>query len=141
MNNEIIEYIKSNPRNKIVFHRYLMEDMLSLNIGQELAKQINNFPNDSRFTLKAKSKLEEIIINAVFKHNELGNTIAIHNFGILFEPSLKLDFHNFIDNLSKTNSLFIKWDGEFDNENIYFLTKNEGLKVNLKNLSHIHYEI
>ena len=57
------------------------------------------------------------------------------------ESSDLLDFYSFIDNLSKTNCLFIEWEGETDKENLYFLTKSNGIKINIKNLSNIQYEI
>jgi hypothetical protein len=141
LGNLIINYLKSNSRNKIVIHRNPIANLNPIDIGLELAKQIEVLTNDNRFTLKAKSKLDELISHSIHKHHQFGDTISIKNVGILFEPSLKFDFYSLIDNLSKTNCLFLQWDGETDKENLYFLTKSNGIKINIKNLSNIQYEI
>lgn len=138
---QILDYLKSNPRNKIIIHKNPIDNLNTIDIGLELAKQIQGLTSDIRFTLKTKSKLEEIINNSIHRHQQFGDSISIKNVGILFEPSLKFDFYSFIDNFSKTNSLFIQWEGETDKENLYFLTKSKGVKINIKNLSNIQYEI
>lgn len=138
---KIFDYLKSNSRNRIVFHKNPIENLKTIDIGVELAKRIQDLTTDSRFTLKTKSILDEIINNSIYSHHEFGNTISIKNVGILFEPSLKFDFYSFIDNLSKSNSLFIQWDGETDKENLYFLTKSKGIKININNISNLKYEI
>lgn len=138
---KILDYLKSNPRNKIVILKNPIDSLNTIDIGLEFAKQIQDLTSDNRFTLKAKSRLDELINNSIHKHQQFGDSISIKNLGILFEPSLKFDFYSFIDNLSKINSLFIQWEGETDNENLYFLTKSKGVKINIKNLSNIQYEI
>lgn len=138
---KILDYLKSNSRNKIVIHRNPIDILNTIDIGLELAKQIEVLTNDNRFTLKVKSILDELISHSIYRNHQFGDTISIKNVGILFEPSLKFDFYSFIDNLSKTNCLFIQWDGETDKENLYFLTKSNGIKINIKNLSNIQYEI
>jgi len=50
---------------------------------------------------------------------------------------LKLDFFAILDKYSRSNLLFIKWEGEIDEENLYFLSKIKGEKINIKNLSYI----
>lgn len=137
----IVNYLKSNSRNKIVIHRCQFDSLKTLDVGFELSKQIEELTNDSRFTLKVKSKLDELINNSVYNHDQFGEIISIKNLGILFEPNLKIDFHSFIDNLSKTNCLFLQWDGEIEKENLYFLTKTKGITINIKNLSNLQYEI
>lgn len=141
MDIKILDYLKSNSRNKIVIHRNPIDVLNTIDIGLELAKQIEVLTDDNRFTLKAKSKLDELISHSIYRNHQFGDTISIKNVGILFESSLKFDFYSFIDNLSKTNCLFIQWDGETDKENLYFLTKSNGIKINIKNLSNIQYEI
>lgn len=141
MKDSILDYLKTHSRNKIIIHRNEFDELETINIGLELAKHIEYLTNDNRFSLKAKSKLDELISHSIHKHHLFGDTISIKNVGILFEPSLKFDFYSFIDSLSKTNCLFIQWDGETDKENLYFLTKSKGIRINIKNLSNIQYEI
>ena len=139
MDIKILDYLKSNYRNKIIIHRNPFDILKT--IGVELLKQIEVLTTDNRFTLKAKSILDELINHSIYRHHQFGDTISIKNVGILFEPSLKFDFYSYNHNLSKTNCLFIQWDGESDKENLYFLTKSKGITINIKNLSNLQYEI
>lgn len=141
MENLIVNYLKSNSRNKIVIHRNQIDNINTVDIGVELSKLIKELTTDNRFTLKSKSKLDEFVNLSIYNHHQFGDIISIKNLGILFEPGLKIDFLSFIDNISKSNCLFIKWDGEVDEENLYFLTRSKGIKINIKNLSNIQYEI
>lgn len=141
MENLIVNYLKSNSRNKIVIHRNQIDNINTIDIGVELSKLIKELTTDNRFTLKSKAKLDELINLSIYNHHQFGDIISIKNLGILFEPGLKIDFLSFIDNISKSNCLFIKWDGEVDEENLYFLTRSKGIKINIKNLSNLQYEI
>ena len=141
MENLIVNYLKSNSRNKIVIHRNQIDNINTIDIGIELSKLIKELTTDNRFTLKSKAKLDELINLSIYNHHQFGDIISIKNLGILFEPGLKIDFLSFIDNISKSNCLFIKWDGEVDEENLYFLTRSKGIKINIKNLSNLQYEI
>ena len=62
---------------------------------------------------------------------------ALSNIGILIEPELKQDLTRLMEKHSNGNVLFIKWDGEIDQDNLYFLSKEKGIKINIKNLSQI----
>ena len=61
METVIVNYLKSNSRNKIVIHRCQFDSLKTLDVGFELSKQIEELTNDSRFTLKVKSKLSPIL--------------------------------------------------------------------------------
>ena len=134
---KILDYLKSNSRNKIVIHKNPIENMQTIDIGFEFAKQIQDLTDDNRFTLKAKSILDKLINNAIYYHSDYGNIMSIKNLGILFEKELNFDFINFIENFSKSTPTFIKWQGDYDSENLYFLSKEAGTTLNIKNLSHI----
>ena len=137
MGEEIISYIKNQSRNKIVIHKEIIPEIKSLNVGSSLSKLINNISKNERFTLKAKSKLEEFLINSTTDYVKFGKVLSIYNLGILFEPELKIDFLSLIDKYSKNNTLFIQWEGETENNKLFFLSKLEGIEINIKNLSHI----
>ena len=137
MEEKIISYIKNQSRNKIVFCKEFIPDIQSLNVGSSISKLINNISKNERFALIAKSKLEELLINSTTDNVKFGKVLFIYNLGILFEPELKLNFLALIDKYSKNNTLFILWDGEIENDNLYFLSKHKGEKINIKNLSHI----
>ena len=89
MENLIINYLKSNSRNKIVIHRNPIVNLNPIDIGLQLAKQIEVLTNDNRFTLKAKAKLDELIKHSIYRNHQFGDTISIKNVGILFENKRK----------------------------------------------------
>lgn len=87
--------------------------------------------------MRASAELDSLLNSNIHQHFLYGKYLSIDNIGILFEPELKIDFARLLENYSQNNILFLKWEGEIDNENIYFLTKQKGTKISIKNLSHI----
>ncbi len=133
----ISDYSNSQARNKIVFHRNEIADIHTINIGRWISEVIFNFKDLEKIPMRVLNELELSLIASMTKHDQYGNYISIENPGILFEKDLKLDFSRVLDNYSQNNVLFVKWEGEIDSDNIYFLSKEAGIKINLKNLSHI----
>ncbi len=133
----ISDYSNSQARNKIVFHRDEIADIHTINIGRRISEVIFNFKDLEKIPMRVLNELELSLIASLTKHDQYGNYISIENPGILFEKDLKLDFSRVLDNYSQNNVLFVKWEGEIDSDNIYFLSKEAGIKINLKNLSHI----
>jgi hypothetical protein len=87
--------------------------------------------------MRVSSELDRVLNAAISNHDVFGKYLSIENLGILFESELKIDFNRLLVSFSQNNVLFIKWEGEFDTENVYFLTTENGIKINIKNLSHI----
>ena len=83
--------------------------------------------------MRAKEVLGNIFDSNLSDSDILGKHLAIQNLGVLFEPELKIDFLSLIDKYSRTNALFMQWDGEIENDTLYFLTKEKGKKINIKN--------
>lgn len=141
MNKPIVEkiarYSHSLSRNKIVFHREPITGISSIDIGKLLSEAIFNLKDKEKLSMKASMKLDNILQSSITNHTELGDYLAITNLGILFEPEIKLNFSWVLENYSQNNLLFVQWEGEIESNNIFFLTKKEGLKINLNNLSHI----
>jgi hypothetical protein len=135
--NKIADYVKSQSRNKIIFHSHEISDILTINIGLSISETIYSFQNQEKISIRVSSELDEILNKAIFNNDVFGRYISIENLGILFEPDLKLDFTRLLEKFSQNNVLFVKWDGEIGTDNIYFLTKENGIKINIKNLSHI----
>lgn len=136
-NKHITSYITNESRNKIVIHKEDIHDITQLNVGCKLALELKNISINRHFALKAKSKLHELLTNSIEYHSKYGSILSIYNLGILFEPELKIDFLVLIDNYSKDHSLFIKWDGEIEDNKLFFLTKKNGIEIDISNLSHI----
>jgi hypothetical protein len=137
INQAIAYYIKSQSRNKIIFYSQDISALQSVNVGLRISESIYNLNEPGRIAMRVLSELDGILNAASYQHDVFGRYLSIENIGVLFEPELKLDFANLLDNYSQNNVLFVKWEGEIDAENIYFLTKENGIKINIKNLSHI----
>lgn len=141
MNNAIIDtirsYANSQSRNKIVFHRNEIPDITTIDLGLNLATSIYNFQETGKVSMIVTAELSKILSSAVRQHQEFGKYLSVENPGILLEPALKIDFRRFLDSYSQNNLLFVKWEGETDADNIYFLTKERGININIQNLSHI----
>ena len=133
----IRSYANSQSRNKIVFHRNEIQDITTIDLGLSLANSIYNFQETSNVSMMVIAELSKILGSAVSQHQEFGKYLSVENTGILLEPALKIDFRRFMDSYSQNNLLFVKWEGETDADNIYFLTKERGININIQNLSHI----
>ncbi len=136
-NNHITEYLASQSRNKIVFFSENIPGIEPINIGFLLSEAIFNLKEADKISLRANQALETILHNATHNHPLYRKILAIENIGILFEPELKTDFTLLLDRYSQNNALFVHWRGEIDREHLYFLTNEHGIKINIKNLSHI----
>lgn len=82
--------------------------------------------------MRVSSELDRILNTAISYHNLFGSYLWIENIGVLFEPELKLDFTRMLDSYSQNNLLLVKWEGEIVSDNTYFLTKENGIKTNIK---------
>lgn len=135
--NLIKDYIKSQTRNKVIFHSQDISNLISVNVGLRISESIYNFKEPGRIPMRVSSELDRILNAAISNHDLFGKYLSIENLGILFEPELKIDFNRLLDSYSQNNALFVEWEGEIDADNIYFLTKENGININIQNLSHI----
>jgi hypothetical protein len=129
--------LKSQSRNKIVFYKDNIFDFSAIDIGKLLAQAIYNLKEESKLPMKVSRELDLILNEAIIEHKSYGRILVISNIGILLEPDLKQDFNRILENYSNNNTLFVHWNGDIDEEYLYFLTKEQGKKYNIKNLSHI----
>ena len=113
----------------------------SIDIGMELSKKMKEFTRHKRLSMKAKDVLDELMNGSVKKDERLGRYIAIKNLGILFEPELKINFEYFLKTYSSEITLIIVWPGVIKSNNIFFLTEEEGIKIDLTNLTYTRYEV
>ena len=129
---DIGSYLNAQSRNKIVFHSEILDGIKSVDIGKNLASAIEFVIVDNKFSMNVSKLLEQLLTSSIVTHEIFGKVLAITNLGILLEPELKLDIIKLFENYSNTNVLFIHWEGEILEESIYFLTKNNGVKINIK---------
>lgn len=137
MKEEVLKYLNSQTRNKVVFHSTPIDNISPNNIGLLLAEAIKGIIDDSRLSLKVSMHIDEILTSCKESHPEFGEIIALENVGILLEANLKQDFGNLMRKYSDTSNLFIDWKGIIEKDHLYFLTKESGKKIDIKNLSHI----
>ena len=137
MMKEIVDFINSQPRNKIIIYTDDLDELEPIDVGKCISAEIYTMLDDKRLSLKAKMKIEEFFSNNMVNHSLYGQSLTISNLGILLESDLKIDIVKLFDNFSINNLLFIKWDGEIEENNLYFLSKQDGIKISIKNLSHI----
>ncbi len=133
----VLNYIKSQPRNKIVFYKQDVLGVKSIDVGKKLSHEIKSISADAKIGMKSLIILDELFTSSISNNSGYGKYLAIHNLGILFEPELKTDFAQILDKYSSLNTLFVKWKGEIEDGILYFLTKEKGQKIDIKNLSHI----
>lgn len=135
--NILSNYLDSITRNKIIFFKEDIPGIDPINLGNKVAGSISKIINDKRLSFKAKHIIEDVLSSNLIKHDKYGELLAISNIGILFEPDLKIDIISLFNRFSSGTPLFIKWDGEIDSENLFFLSNQNGIKLTLNTISHI----
>jgi len=135
---KIVSFLNSYPRNRLIVSKNLfnLEEINWMDIGKLLAFELGN-TDKRKIVFKINQLLDDIIVKNKTQHEEFSETIAIENIGILLEPELKFNFEKFLNDYSQNNALILKWDGEIDTNQLYFLTKNDNHKIDLNNISHI----
>lgn len=108
----------------------------SLDIGFELAKKLKNVETEPKLPLIANSKVHELIEESIIKDDKHGDVYSIKNIGILFEPELKIDFVSLCKKYSRGSTFIIEQQGEIDDKNLYFLTRENGRKIELTDLNY-----
>lgn len=129
-------FVSTKSRNKIVFHNQDL-GFETLDLGYVLSEEIVGLSQTKHFALRIKTILERILAEHITEHPEIGKILSLSNFGILFEKELKIDFRALLENLSLNNLLMVKWEGEIIDNKLYFLSKEEGVEVDVKNLNYI----
>lgn len=133
----ILNYLETNARNKIIFYQNDIPGIEPIDIGKEVSERISTIVNDGKLSFKAKLIIDEIQKSSIANHEIYGTHIAISNIGILFEPDLKIDIIRLFERFSYDNALFVKWYGEIESGTLFFLSKQSGIKLEFKTISHI----
>jgi|LSQX01.3.fsa_nt_gb hypothetical protein len=134
---QIIQYLKSATRNKVVLTRDKINGIEYLNVGKELAEILYGYSDRSRIGLKANDELKKILASSEVNHPDYGKVIAISNVGILFDPMLNFNVPDLLSYHSQNNLLIIEWKGEITDNSVYFLTKEKGVEINISHLKPI----
>lgn len=137
MTKAIHEFIGSGSRHKLIVCSTELDGLSYTDIGKSLSLKIKSESTASKISLIAQSELEKIMNDSTRENSVLGAYIAIKNLGILLEPNLKLDITAFFSRYSTSNPLFIHWEGDMKQNKLHFLTAENGVTINLDNISHI----
>ena len=137
MSQPIFDFLKNNPRNKIVVSARKIENLNYLDIGKALSQRLIGVKSNKNFALAAKSMLNDLLSESVYDHQIYQQVLSLTNVGILLEPELKLDFLSLINNFSRENAVFLHWNGEIESNKIYFLSSQNGIPIDLTNLTHL----
>lgn len=135
--NRVEGFIKGASRNKLIITKSKVEKINWLDIGKLFSTKVESFLEDRMLSLKALTALYDIIESNITKSDRYGDYVAIYNLGILFETELNIDILTLLDKYSRNTTLFIYWEGEINNDSLYFLKEVNGHEINIKNLSHI----
>jgi len=134
MNSKVLA--KSNASRLIFIRDHYKAISSSLDIGLELANELKNIEIGPKLPLVANKILHELLEENLIKDDYLGEIYSIKNIGILFEPELKIDFVSLCRKYSRDSNFIIEHQGDIDDENLYFLTKENGKKIELTDLNY-----
>lgn len=128
---------KSSARNKLIIHKESISSLKTVNLGLEISKKLHTLEGKNYSSQLVFQITDDILDANETTHPALGKYLAIHNLGILFEPSIKINIANLLDRKSQNNLLFIFWPGDIEKNNLYFMTKKNGIKTDISSISHI----
>lgn len=123
MRERIAQFLKYQPRNKLVFTPLLDSCLHSVDVGYELSTLIQQDLNSPQLSLIAEDKLYSIIRNFTKSDDTIGEYVALSNWGILFEPELKLNLLSLLDSYSKSRTVILVNCGEGNNEDFYLVNR------------------
>lgn len=134
MREKIAQFLKYCPRNKVIFTPKIDPCLKVVDVGYELSCTIKDDLDSPHLPMIAEDALNSIIRNAI-KHDEIiGDYVAITNWGILFEPILKLSLDSLFDSYSKSNTLILVDCGQADYEKFHLVNKNSNVTFPIGNL-------
>ena len=138
LNQHIIEFLDTAPKNRVVFCN---QSEGAVDLGEELSSLIKPHLEHKRLSMKTKDLIDELVQTNTKSSDEIGKYIAIKNLGMIFEPELKINFEHFLKTYSSDITIIIQWQGELSSNHLFFLSKAEGIKADLKNLTYTNYEV
>lgn len=133
----IISYLNGSSRNKLVISSEKIPGVNYMNVGKSLSNLLANSEQKSWNSMMIKSKISIMFTKSIEDHSEYGSILSIENIGILLESEVQINFRHFLEQYSSDVAIFLKWDGDYDDTTLFFLTKDNGIKISLNNLSYI----
>lgn len=134
MRDKIAQYLTYDQRNKLIFAPRLDPHLHSVDVGFELAKSIESDLFSPHLPMIAEDCLNAILRRSINEDPIIGDYIALENWGILFEPALKLNLVSIFDSHSKSNNLILVNCGQADYENFHLVSKHFNTTFPIGNL-------
>lgn len=124
MREKIAQYFSYAPRNKLIFAPNLDMHLQAIDVGFELSQKIKGDLASPHLPMIAEDCLNVLFRQAIQKDPIIGDYIALKNWGIMFEPALKLNLVSIFDSYSKSNALILVNCGQADYENFHLVSKD-----------------
>lgn len=136
--NYITQFLSAAPRYRIVIDKSDVADTKSFDVGAELSFYLqNNSVKTGQLKMVVADVLQQMFRANTEQHPQWGNVLRLTNLGILFEPALGIDIRTLIQRLSQNTLVIIKWNGDTDDNHLYFQTKEDGYSIDLSHTNHI----
>jgi len=130
-------FLKAKSRHHLVISRGEVPGLNYIDVGQSVAKKLQKEKSFKKIGLKTHSLLDHLMQGAVAVEGLDLKYVALKNIGILLEPELGINFQSFLSSYSQNTALFLLWEGEYEDGKLYFLSKDRGVEINIKDISHI----
>ena len=130
----IAQFLSYCPRNKIIFTPTVPPCLKSVDIGYELASRIKENLSSAHLPMIAEDCFLSIVRTSIQQDEIIGEYIVLSNWGILFEPSLKLNLSALFDSLSKSHTLILSGCGRADFEKFHLVNTNYNTSFHIGNL-------
>lgn len=130
-------YITDCARHKLLFVSNEIEDITFVDIGAKLSAAIEHSLQNKRISMIAEDALEKIINQNTICNPDIGDLVAIKNYGILFEPALHINIHAKFDSWAKSKVLLVLLEGTIMNK-IFYLSHCTDSKysINLRDITY-----
>lgn len=135
MREKIAQHLAYNPRNKLFFTPKIDPNLLTVDVGFELATLIQKDLSSPHLPMITEDCFNSIMRKSTFHDEIIGDYIAISNWGILFEPELKLNILSLFDSYSKGQTLILINCGVVDNECFHLVSKYFNTTLDLGTLT------
>ena len=134
---DIADYLRQNPRHKLIFTRNELPGFSFVDIGHEMSRGLEGQTHPS---VVAPAVFDSVSKTALQEHPSFGRYTAFKNIGILFEPELRLNIRMLFESIAKDTLLIVCTDGCIKNETYYFDDSTEEYRIPLHGLSYLEIE-
>ena len=134
---KIMEVVKGDGRNRLVFLPEMRDDFVWTDLGYELAQKLKPYVESSAISLIARDLVDDILSEHVYTHAIYGTCVAIFNINILFEPELRLDVRSIFEKQSQ-GQLFVISDGYMENDIFRLFEHDDRCCVDLYDINYLN---